>query len=152
MAATATAAKLSANLDVKVHTGTADISTATDILFSDETSGSTIWLDMRDYEHIMFLVLLSDRTDNIEEVVILSNNTNAGGGTDTTVVSQTGLTTEANAAGDYIVAEATAEQMGGLRYCTVKVKTGNASDRVVVVAIRGQARFPASGLTATYTS
>ena len=156
MAATATAAKLSANLAVNTHVGAADITTQTDITFPDITAGSNLWLDMQGFEHVMFIVTLSVLNDNIEAISILSNSGSTGGGTDYTVLTDgttsVPLTTEANAAGDYRVVEATAEQMNGNRYCTVAVETGNSSDRIHVTAIRGSARFPRSALTGSYTS
>ncbi len=152
MAATATAAKLSANLAVNIFSSTADMTTLTDITFPDVTAGSNLWLDMSDFEHIMFIVVCKLLTDDLEEVRILSNSGSTGGGTDYEVKLSTDPLTDQDAVGDYFVIEATAEQMNGNRYCTVQVEGGNASDDFTVIAIRGQARFPRSGLTASYNA
>lgn len=151
MAATATAAKLSANLAVNVKSTTADMTTITDITFPDITAGSNLWLDMRDYETVMFIVVAKLLTDDIEQVIILSNSGSGGGGTDYTV-KDSGTLSGYDAVNDYFVIEATAEQLNGNRYCTVQVEGGHASDDFTVIAIRGNARFPASGLTALYQS
>ena len=151
MAATATPVKLSGNLAVNIFSSTADMTTITDITFPDITAGSNLWLDMRDFETVMFIVVAKLLTDDIEQVIILGNSANDGSGTDYTVLDS-GTLSGYDAVGDYHVMEATAEQLNGNRYCTVQVLGGNASDDFTIIAIRGGARFPRSGLTALYQS
>lgn len=152
MARTATPIKLSANLKVNVKSTTADQTTITDITFPDITAGSNLWLDMRDYETVMFIIVCKLLTDDIEHVKVLANSSATGGDTDYEVFDSTDPLSGYDAVNDYYVVEVTAEQLNGNRYCTVAVEGGNSGDDFTVIAIRGGARFARSGLTANYQS
>lgn len=151
MAATATTQKLSANLAVNIFSSTAGMTSITDILFPDIVSGSNLWLDMSESETVMFLVTVKLRTDDLEQVIILSNPNSDGSGTDYEV-KDSGTLSDYNAVGDYFVIEATAEQLDGNRYCTIQVKGGHADDDFTIIAIRGGSRFARSALTASFIS
>jgi len=149
MAATATPSKLSSMLAVNAALS-GDATAGIDITFTD--AGGT-WLDMRDYEYVMFILVAAALTGtglDADDCHILSNPNSDGSGTDYTVVTHSDVTP--NAAGDYIVLEATAEQLSGNRYCTVNIDANNAADNIVIIAIRGGAKIAKAGLTADYIS
>jgi len=116
------------------------------------------WFDMRDYSNVMVKCILHTRADNIEEFSIVADSDSDGGGGNVTIVEHSDPT-DADAAGDSVVLECSAEQIvqeGSdnseyLRYISAKVKTGNASDRVTIV-ITGIPKHAQDGLTADYSA
>lgn len=145
MASAQSVEKLFANAKI-TQTLSGDASTAKDIS----------WVDLADYDGFATTAFLAVLGGNgIEAYSIIANSQSDGGGTDATVVSHADPTT-ANAAGDMVVLECTAEQVkavetsstGRLRYVSVKLETHHASDQVVVTYIRHKPRFAKADLTA----
>lgn len=149
MAATATAVKLSSILNVKCALS-GDATAGIAISFTDD--GGT-WLDMRDYESVMFILLAAALTGvglDADDCHIVAS-ASSDGSSPTTVFTHSNVTPDA--AGDYIVLEATAEQLGeNNRYVSVNIDAANASDQIAIIAIRGNSRNPKAGLTADYIS
>lgn len=124
---------------------------------ADSTVATDVaWVDMRDYEGIVISVFCSALTGTGPVAFkILGNSSSTGSGTDA-VIKTHALGTAADAVGDYIFLECTAEEIaaaststtGQLRYVSANVAMNNAADEAVVTYIRYGARFATEDLTA----
>jgi len=133
-----------------------DVSTAAALPISESHVAGT-WFNMRDYSEILIYYLLAVRADNIEQAAIQAA-TDSSGSNAATIVSHSDPT-GADAAGDAVVLQVSAEQLAqegsdaGVEYTHISpyVKAGNSSDRIVCV-IFGRSKRPVDGLTADYSS
>jgi len=121
-----------------------DASTATDIG----------WVDLRDYGGFAATAVAAALTGvGVTQFDIIGNAESDGSGTDVEIKSHP-LGTAPDAANDLVVLECTAEEIRhlattyNLRYVSVKLKTANASDNIVVTYIRHNPRWAQDGLTA----
>lgn len=116
------------------------------------TGGS--YVDLRDYGGFAVVAMSSTLTGNgitLLEIVAADDAT----GTNVTVIKTSG-TVAADAVGDYVVEECTAEEIAqlseaagySLRYVGARLTLHNAADESVVTYIRHKPRFPQTGLTA----
>jgi len=124
------------------------------------TSTDVAWVDMRDYRNFAVVAFASALTGNGAGVFkILANDDSAGGGTDVTV-KEHAIGSAADAVGDYLVLECTADEIAelgednslNLRYVSAQIGVTNAADEQVVTYIRTGARWEYDGLTADYIS
>lgn len=124
----------------------------THYLSGDATTPKDIaWVDMRDYDSILVTVLAAALTGaGVTVFKILANSASDGSGTDVEIKAHA-VGSAPDAAGDYLVLEATAEEIGtagaGLRYVTANIDAANAADQIAVTYIRRSNR-PQAGLTA----
>jgi hypothetical protein len=115
------------------------------------------WFNMRDYDSILAICILHSRTDNIEQFHLYAGTSSAGAGA-AAIVTHAG-TTGADAAGDGVILEISAEQIvqegsdAGVEYTHIApyVKTGNSSDRVTCILI-GKSKRPRRALSADYSA
>lgn len=142
MAATATSQKVASKLAVAIK-NSGDISTPADTVFPEAGT----WLDMSGYEHVLFIVNVTTAGGAVDVFTILGNTASDGTGTDYTVKSHA-LGSAPDAVNDYVILEASAEQLAGNRYCTVSVGTDNAAVRCAIIAIRTKGRFSNEDLSA----
>ena len=114
------------------------------------------WVDMRDYESFAVVAMSSALTGNgISKLEIVANTLSDGTGT-TVVIKDSGAVV-ADAVGDFVVEECTAEELAQegadnsniiLRYVAARLTVANGADEAVVTYIRATPRFAADGLTA----
>lgn len=136
---------------------TTDFSAAAAACAVSEAGVAGTWFAMRDFSHVLALLHLTDRTDNIESFAIYGA-TDSSGSNAASIVAHADPT-GADAASDGVVLEITAEQLAqegadaGVDYThiAVYVKTGNTADRVGVV-LTGLSKRPRLNLTADYSS
>ena len=146
MASPQDAQKFLANNKMESFAKDADFSTAADI---DE------WVDMRDYGGIAVMVTGINLTGAGPSGLDIIADEDADGG-DGNVIITTWSGDAATAEGDFLVLEATSEQIvqegednsKNLRYVSVKLKLANAGDEAVVTYVRYNPRFPQLDLTA----
>lgn len=154
MASAVTTAKFSANAAVGMYDHDPGATSA--VIVSADGGTTKISADMRDYEEFMVVAMSSTLTGagiTKLEIVAADDSTMA---TNLTVIKDSGVVA-ADAVGDYVVQECTAEEIaqlsaaGGydLRYVAGRLTCANAADEAVVTYIRTKPRFAKSGLTAT---
>jgi hypothetical protein len=117
------------------------------------------WVDMANYGSFSAIAMTSVLGGNgITKLEILANDKSDGSGTD--VVIKDSGTVAADAVGDYVVEECTAEELAqegadnsvNLRYVCARLTCHHAGDEAVVTYIRSKPRFAENGLTADYIS
>jgi len=112
------------------------------------------YVDLRDYKGFAVAAMSSTLTGNgvtLLEIVAADDTS----GTNVTVIKSSG-TVAADAVGDYVVEECSAEEIAhlseasgyDLRYVAARITVANAADEAVVAYIRLGAKFPQTGLTA----
>lgn len=115
---------------------------------------TTRWVDMRDYSSFVCAAMSSTLTGNgITKLEIVANTASDGSGT--TVVIKDSGTVAADAVGDWVVEECSAEELRqegadnsvNLRYVAGRLTVQNAADEAVVVYIRTEPRFAYDALT-----
>jgi hypothetical protein len=119
------------------------------------TATDIAWVDMRDYEGIVFAFFRTIGT-SATTLAVHANSASDGSGTDAVIVTKTLTAAEPNAVGDYTFQEVSAEQIanaqtsttGKLRYVTLVLSFATGTDEGVVVYNRWGAKHAASGLTA----
>lgn len=109
-------------------------------------------VDLRDYEGFAVIVMTSVLGGSgVTKVEIVASEDSAGA-TNLTVVKDSG-TVAADAVGDFVALECTAEELAqldpDLRYVAARITCQHAGDEAVVTYIRHKPRFATSGLTAT---
>jgi len=119
---------------------------------------TTTWKDMRDYEGFAVLAMtaLLSGTGLVEVSIYAADDDS---GTNATEIKTSGAVL-ANAVGDYIVEECTAEEIAqiseaagfNLRYVAAYVDCQHNDDEVAVTYIRHGAKFPQADLTADMIS
>lgn len=116
-------------------------------------------VDMRDYLHFGVVAMTSRLTGSgITKLEIIACDSSDGTG-NVTVVKDSG-TVAADAVGDYVALECSAEEIkqlseaagATLRYVAARLTMQNAADEAVVTYVRGCSRWERSGLTATTIS
>jgi len=118
------------------------------------------WKDLRDYGGFAAVAMASLLAGNgITKMEIVASDS-SDGSTNVTVVKDSG-TIAADAVGDQVSLECTAEELAqlssdnsispGLRYVAVRLTLANAGDEAVVTYIRHAPRFAESGLTPATT-
>lgn len=121
-------------------------------------SPSTL-LDLRDFDSFAALAMLAAKTGaGITKLEIVAAE-DAAGNSNLTVIKDSG-TVAADALGDYVVQECTAEEIAqigrasgyALRYVAARVTLANAADVAAVTVIRGDAKVRCKDLTANYIS
>jgi hypothetical protein len=122
----------------------------------DGTSAVDVaWVDMRDYDRIMFLFFRTVGTSDVT-VKVLGNSASNGSGTDVEIVALTNAAFgDPDAVGDYVFVEVSQDDLiaasatdGACRYVSLNLAFGTGTDEAVVTYIRGGAKHPQSGLTA----
>lgn len=108
----------------------------------DATTAKDIeWVDMQDYDSILVVAHIGTlgTSGGISTFKILANPESNGSGTDVEIKAHA-LSNAPDAAGEYVVLEATAEEIGGaganLRYVSANLQTAAAGDNVVVTYVR----------------
>ena len=113
------------------------------------------WVDMRDYDAILITVHAAALTGNgVTVFSIIANADSAGGDTDATIKTHA-VASAPDAAGDYLVLEASAAEIqgaststtGALRYVSAAVTAANAADNIAVTYVR-KAKHSKLNLTA----
>jgi len=115
------------------------------------------WFAMRDYSSVLVICILHSRTDNIEEFHIYAGTSSAGAGA--AAMKTHAGTTGADAAGDGVILELSAEEIAqegedaSAEYTHIApyVKTGNSADRVTMIII-AKSKRPRRALTADYSA
>lgn len=124
----------------------------------DATTATDVeWVDLRDYRNFAVIAMTSALAGSTGPTAfkIIANDDSAGGGTDVEVKAHA-LGSAADAVGDYLVLECTADEIAELaednseelRYVSAQIAMGNAGDEMVVTYIRTGARWEYDGLTA----
>ena len=124
----------------------------------DATDATDVeWVDMRDFDTFMAMVMLSvPAGGKISAFTILANAESDGGGTDVTVKTHA-LGSDPDAVGDYVFLECTAAEIkqaavdagvDSVRYVSASVTVNQAGAECVVTYIRDAAKFARAGLTA----
>jgi len=137
---------LSSEVKVTHYDFDPDATTATDIA----------WVDMRDFDKILFSFFRTIGTSDVT-VKVLANSSSTGAGTDVEIKSLTNAEFgDPDAVGDYAFVECTAQEIAqeaadagvaDVRYVTLNVAFGTGTDEGVVTYIRkGLRKY--SGLTA----
>lgn len=107
------------------------------------------WVDLRDYEGIHVSAMLSVGSSAISSFKLLGNSQSNGGGSD--VELKVSSVTTADAVGDTIHLEVTAEEMAALgtdlRYVSASIACGTATDECVVTYVRYGAKRATADLT-----
>lgn len=115
-----------------------DATTATDVA----------WVDMRDYGKILVSFFRTVGTGTLA-YTILANTASDGSGSDVEIKAGAA---DPNAVGDYAFLECTAEELlsagTDLRYVTMNLTFGTATDEGVVTYVRSCPRHSYAGLTA----
>jgi hypothetical protein len=149
MASAVSTEKLFANMKIEAIAQTADSSTAL----------ASTYVDLRDYAAFAVLCMTTVKGGNgLVKLEIVASDA-SDGSTNVTVIKDSG-TVAADAVGDYVALECTAEeimQLGraagvALRYVAARVTNHHAGDDTALTYIRHGARFPQTGLTASYIS
>lgn len=113
----------------------------------------TTFFDMRDFNSLLVLCALVSGT-GVLTFKIFGATSAAGAGA--TVIATHSAPTDADAAGDTLVLEITAEQLRALgdayRYVAVEIDNDHADDINAITYIFGGGRFNADGLTADVIS
>ena len=108
------------------------------------------WVDLRDYEGIHISVMHSVGTGEISTFNILGNSASDGSGSDVELKASTPTT--ADAVGDTVHLEVTAEELAALgtdlRYVSASVALGTGTDECVVTYVRYGAKHAAADKTA----
>jgi len=126
------------------------------VLSGDVTTAAAVtWYDMRDFGAFAALINLVVLGGNgVEAFSLVADAESNGSGGNETIKTHATPTT-ADAAGDMLVLECTASEVNHvgeaaskeLRYVAVKLECHNASDNVLVTAIRHEPRWAYDGLT-----
>jgi hypothetical protein len=151
MASPQASAKLTSKLKVSIHDHDPG---STDAKLLSGDGGTTIaYVDGRDYHNFLYEAMASTLTGSgITKLEIVASATTAFSAV--TVIKDSG-TVAADAVGDYVVLECTAEEIAQegadagveLRYVTARLTCQNAADEAVVAFV-GVPRHAYSGLTA----
>lgn len=123
-------ALLSEELTVTAYDFDPDVSTAVDVG----------WVDMSEYDSIMVVAVRAVGTGNTSAFKLLGNTAANGSGTDVTIKTVT-ISSEPNLVGDFVVVEATKEEIvaaseNGCRYVSGNLTLATATDEFQVVYIR----------------
>lgn len=139
-------AKLSEVLKVTHYDFDPDVTTAVDVA----------WVDMRDFDRILFSFFRTVGTSDVT-VQVLGNAQSNGGGTDVTIKTATNAAFgDPDAVGDYAFIEASADEIVAagkaagidVRYVSLNLALATGTDEAVVTYVRGGPKFPADSLTA----
>jgi len=114
------------------------------------------WVDMRDYERFAAIVMSSTLTGaGITKLEIVAADDATG--TNTLVIKDSGVLV-ADAVGDYVMEECTAEEIRDIgenestprdsRFVAARVTLADGADEAVATYIQSHPRFPATGLSA----
>jgi len=124
-------------------------------VITPDAGTSERWVDMSCYGSFAALAMSSTLAGNgITLIEIVANDKSDGSGT--TVVIKTSGVVAADAVGDYVVEECTAEEIAqegadnsvDLRYVACRLTVHNVADEAVATYIRSNPRFAENGLTA----
>lgn len=124
----------------------------THYLSGDATTEKDIaWVDMRDYSHILVTAHAAALTGlGVTVFKIIANSESDGSGSDVEIKAHA-VGSAPDAAGDYLVLEASAEEIGAagtdLRYVSAAIDAANSADQIAVTYVRMPIR-PQDGLTA----
>jgi len=152
MASPQSSVRLFANLAIEMWDHDPDGTGAT--VVTPDGGTTERWFDMRDYDKFAAIAMSSTLTGNgITKLEIVAADDTSG--TNVTVIKDSG-TVAADAVGDYVVEECTADEVrqesedGGftLRYVAARITVQNSADEAVVTYIGGGAKHPADALTA----
>ena len=131
-----------------------DLTTA-DVPLPISNGGDEVWLDMKGYSGVFFLVGLVNAGGTGPEVLKIVADANADGsdGNIEIVTSASGAVT---AEGGYMIVEATAEQIAqegsdnskNLRYVSIELEMQHSGDEAAVFAVRYGPRFSHGTLSA----
>lgn len=132
-------------------------------MYEQDTGGTAPtdigWVDMRDYEGIVFVLFrsVSNAGATNAATLVLGNDTAAGAGTDRTIKTVT-FDDDPDAVGDYVFVEVSAEDIAevgaaqttpeDLRYVSLSIDPADALDEMVVAYIRYGAKHPHLDLSA----
>ena len=123
-------------------------------VISADGGTTEIWVDMRDYSRLLVLVTPGALTGNGPTLVeIVASDSEDETDTSVTQIKTSG-TVAADALGDYVIVECTAEEIAhaastyNLRYATARITCQNAADECVAV-IFAESKRPTDGLSAT---
>lgn len=155
MASAIATAKISAN--VKIQMWDHDPGTTNALVLSPDGGTTDRIFDMSGYEAFACLAMSSTLTGNgITKLEIVAASDSALS-TDVTVIKDSG-TVAADAVGDYVFEECTAEELAQLssagsidpplRYVAPRLTVQNSADEAVVTTILYKPKFATSGLTA----
>lgn len=134
-----------------------DPGASTAVLVSADGGTTKNFVDMRDYEQFVVLAMVTVGTGGITTVAIVAAEDTAG--TNQQTIVTVGGALDADALGDYIIAECTAEQIAAvgaaagynLRYVSALITCGNNGDEALVGFIRTGAKRATSALTPQYS-
>lgn len=146
MASTLATMKLFANMAIASYDHDPDTTDATVL----GGSAAEIYVDLRDYAKFGVVAMSSALTGNgITKLEIVASATTDFASV--TVVKDSG-TVAADAVGDFVVEECTADEVkvlgDTLRYVAARITVQNAADEAVVTYVAADPRFAYSGLTA----
>lgn len=153
MASSQSSNKIFANQKIEMFDHDPDSTAALEVTPDGGTTQR--WVDMANYGAFAAIAMSSLLAGNgITKLEIVANDKSDGSGTD--VVIKSSGTVAADAVGDYVVEECTAEELAqegadnsvNLRYVCARITMQNAGDEAVVTYIRSNPRFAESGLTA----
>lgn len=130
-----------------------DPGATTAIVVSPDGGTTPKYVDMRDYTGFVVLVLPTVITGGVSTVSIVAAVDTAG--TDVQTICTVGGALDADALGDFIKAECTAEQIAAvgaaagkeLRYASAVITCSNSADEALVVFQRTGAERATTGLT-----
>lgn len=122
-------------------------------LVSPDGGTTKRFVDMRDYEEFVVIANVTIGTGGVTTVAIVAAEDTSGTG-QTTIVTVGGAL-DADALGDFIKAECSAEQIAAagaaagynLRYASALITCGNSADEALVSFIRAGAKRATTGLT-----
>ena len=132
----------------------ADLTTAA-VPVAISNAGAAVWLDMKGYSGVFFLVGLVNAGGTGPEAVTIVADEDSDGG-DGNVEIKASTSDAVTAEGGYMVVEATAEQLAqegadnskNLRYVSIKLEMHHSGDEAAVFAVRYGPRFAHGTLTA----
>ena len=109
----------------------------------DQTSAAAedaAWVDMKDYDEILVVVMHSVGTGDLTSFKLLGNNISDGSGTDVTLKTHA-IGTQPDAVGDCVVLGVTKDDIvaaseGGARYVSANLDFATSTDEGVVTYLR----------------
>ena len=125
------------------------------VVISPDGGTTKRYVDMQDYEGITVAMLPTVITGGVTTVAIVAAEDTSGTGVQT--ICTVGGSLDADALGDFIMAEATAEMIAAvgaaagknLRYASANITCSNSADEGLAVVIRWGAKRATTGLTAS---
>jgi len=122
--------------------------------YTTAAAADSTWLDMKDYTGVAGIFTAGNLTGAGVKALSIYAGTSAAGAGAAALVNWSG--TVGSAEGDYLVLEATSEQLrqeaedagANYRYIIPYITLDNAADEGVVMVVRYGPKFPRDGLTA----